>query len=336
MGTYLDNLVHALRGLLSSDSKVFILGEDIRDPYGGAFKVTKGLSTAFPERVLNTPISEAAIIGVAVGMAMRGLRPIVEIMFGDFITLCVDQIVNHATKFPSMYAGQVKIPLVVRTPMGGGRGYGPTHSQSLEKLFLGIPSLKVVAPSHFHEPGPLLCTAIQAEQPILFVEHKLLYPKNLLLDSQPPLWRDTVGQGLSETVVVTNYPPDERKADLVMLAYGGMSSLVERVLRKWHEEEIWIKAMFPCLISDHLPVEAKDELEESRRFVVVEEGPGLFGWTAEMTWLLHEWVEGRSSKHLRIRRITASDTIIPAAKHMEAEVLPSEAAVEAAILEVLE
>ena len=156
MTIYLNSLNQALRELLKENKGVYIIGEDIRDPYGGAFKVTKGLSLDFPDRVLNTPISEAAIVGIATGMAMRGLKPIVEIMFGDFITLAADQIVNHATKFNMMYANKVNVPLVIRTPMGGGRGYGPTHSQSLEKYFLGVPGLSVIAPSHFHNPGELL------------------------------------------------------------------------------------------------------------------------------------------------------------------------------------
>jgi acetoin:2,6-dichlorophenolindophenol oxidoreductase subunit beta len=115
---------------MASDERVVLIGEDLLDPYGGAFKVTRGLSSAFPDRVLSTPISEAGMVGVATGMAMRGLRPVVEIMFGDFVTLVADQIINHATKFSWMYNDQVKVPLVIRTPMGGRRGYGPTHSQS--------------------------------------------------------------------------------------------------------------------------------------------------------------------------------------------------------------
>ena len=114
---------------------MYLIGEDMLDPYGGAFKVTKGVSSKFPERVITTPISESAIIGLGTGMAMRGMLPVVEIMFGDFLTLCTDQIVNSATKFPLMYKDRVAVPLVIRTPMGGGRGYGPTHSQSLEKMF---------------------------------------------------------------------------------------------------------------------------------------------------------------------------------------------------------
>ena len=151
--TYLESLRRSLHEILEQDPAAVVLGEDILDPYGGAFKVTQGLSTRFPDRVFTTPICEASIVGMSVGLALRGLHPIVEIMFGDFVALAADQLVNHAAKYPAMYNGQVAVPLVVRTPMGGGRGYGPTHSQSLERLFFGIPHLKLIAASHAHDAG---------------------------------------------------------------------------------------------------------------------------------------------------------------------------------------
>ena len=142
----LSSLNAGLLRALQQDERVYLLGEDILDPYGGSFKVTRGCSTAFPQRVITTPISEAGLAGVSAGMALRGLRPVLEIMFGDFITLTVDQLVNHISKFRWMYNNTVSLPLVIRTPMGGRRGYGPTHSQTLEKLFLGVPGLTVAAP----------------------------------------------------------------------------------------------------------------------------------------------------------------------------------------------
>ena len=122
-------------------------------PYGGAFKVTRGLSSRFPARVFATPISEAAIVGLATGLALRGMRPVAEIMFGDFLFLAGDQLVNHAAKFRWMYHDQVRVPMVIRTPMGGRRGYGPTHSQSIEKHFMGVPGLWVVAPHVLSSPA---------------------------------------------------------------------------------------------------------------------------------------------------------------------------------------
>src|SRR5512140_2514782 len=138
MSTVLERLNTGLHRAMETDERVYLLGEDLLDPYGGAFKVVKGLSTKYPTRVLTTPISEASIVGVATGMALRGLRPVAEIMFGDFVTLIADQVVNHAAKFRWMYNDNVRLPMVVRVPMGGRRGYGPTHSQSLEKMFLGV------------------------------------------------------------------------------------------------------------------------------------------------------------------------------------------------------
>ena len=165
----------ALTEAFESRDDVYLLGEDVLDPYGGAFKVTQGLSTKLPERVITTPVSEGAISGVAAGMALRGWRPILEIMFGDFIALGFDQTVNGIAKFRAMFDDQVRVPLVVRTPMGGRRGYGPTHSQTLEKVLLGVPGIKVVAPSECHDIGALLHAAIADDDPVFFIENKLMY-----------------------------------------------------------------------------------------------------------------------------------------------------------------
>ena len=159
--TVLDSLNAGLLRALGEDTRVLLIGEDILDPYGGAFKVTKGCSTQYPQQVITTPISEAGLAGVAAGLALRGFRPVLEAMFGDFTALMADQLINHISKFRWMYNDTVEVPLVIRTPMGGRRGYGPTHSQTLEKLYLGIPGLTVVAPNHFvlpnsPEPGELL------------------------------------------------------------------------------------------------------------------------------------------------------------------------------------
>lgn len=169
----------SLHRVMEQDERVYCIGEDILDPYGGAFKVTKGLSTRFPGRVLTTPISEAAIVGAACGMSMRGLRPVAELMFGDFVALAMDQLINHVARFKWMYNEQVDVPVVIRTPMGGGRGYGPTHSQNLEKHLLGIPGLVVVAPHHLLNPGELLEQAVADDDPVVFIEDKAGYSRHL-------------------------------------------------------------------------------------------------------------------------------------------------------------
>ena len=164
----------ALAEIFERRDDVILLGEDLLDPYGGAFKVSEGLSDRWPDRVLTTPISEASLFGVAAGMALRGQRPILEIMFGDFIALGFDQIVNGIAKFREMFDDQVAVPLVVRTPMGGRRGYGPTHSQSLEKLLMGVPGICVVATSECHDLRGLLVNAVDDDRPVFFIENKLM------------------------------------------------------------------------------------------------------------------------------------------------------------------
>ena len=170
---YIDSLRETLKSLLETDKDVYLIGEDIIDPYGGAFKVTKGLSSMFPGRLIPTPMSEQGFTGVAIGMAIAGLKPIVEIMFSDFLTLTVDQLVNHASKFCSMYSRPLS--LVVRTPSGGFRGYGATHSQSMEFLFFGVPGLRIIAPNIFSAPGEVLRYALSLNAPVLFIENKTYF-----------------------------------------------------------------------------------------------------------------------------------------------------------------
>ena len=161
----------------------------------GRSRSPRASRTRWPQRVITTPVSEGAIFGVAAGMALRGWRPILEIMFGDFIALGFDQTVNGIAKFRAMFDDQVRVPLVVRTPMGGRRGYGPTHSQTLEKLLLGVPGIKVVAPSECHDIGALLLAAIADDDPVFFIENKLMYgrPNRRPADGRarrPPVRRD--------------------------------------------------------------------------------------------------------------------------------------------------
>jgi len=174
-GNVRRSLNAALERLLTTDRRVILLGEDLHDPYGGAFKVTAGLSTKFGERVISTPISEAGLVGASIGLALDGYRPIAEIMFADFLMLAMDQICNHAVKFPGMF-DDAPVPLVIRTPSGGRRGYGPTHSQSPEGLMTAVPGLTVVFPAHRHDTGRLLEAAtLDWDFPTVFFEHKLLY-----------------------------------------------------------------------------------------------------------------------------------------------------------------
>ena len=321
----LDSLNTALHRAFTADDRVHLIGEDILDPYGGAFKVTRGLSTTYPERVHTSPISEAGIVGVATGMALRGLLPVVEIMFGDFTTLIADQLINHAAKFRGMYNDQVRVPLVVRTPMGGRRGYGATHSQTLEKHFLGVPGLRVLAPSALGDPGALLEHAILHDpDPVLFIENKLLYlaklhaPENLpdftLTSSPHPHLSSSPSP--TYTLVLRNAPPPA----LTIAAYGYMAELVrEAMLKLAYEEEIFTELVVPTQLS---PFEMEPILKSVRRtgrLLAVEEGTFTLGWGAE---IVARTVEALGPGLKIARRLAAREEPIPAARTLEERTLP--------------
>jgi len=321
--TVVKDLNGGLRGCLEEDPTVYLWGEDILSPYGGAFKVTKGLSDQFPDRVLTTPISEASIVGMGVGAALRGLKPVVEIMFGDFLCLAADQLVNHAAKFAGMYNGQVRVPLVVRTPMGGGRGYGPTHSQSLEKHVLGVPGLRVVAPSHFSASGELLKRAVLEDpMPVVFVEHKLLYPMTVRTAGTERLSVSLVEVPgtVYPTTRVTNYPPGARP-DVTLLSYGGTARPLESALEHLHAEEIWVDTYLPVDLS-RLSFEAIEQsCRATGRLLIVEEGAGGFGYGAGAAASIAQNLCGNIT--LQIRTLTSAESVIPCEKGMESDMLVS-------------
>jgi pyruvate/2-oxoglutarate/acetoin dehydrogenase E1 component len=173
--TYLEAIREAMTQEMQRDEDVFLLGEDI-GVYGGAFGVSRGMIEQFgPERILDTPISEAAIAGAATGAALMGMRPIMEIMFMDFLTISMNQLVNQAAKIHFMFGGKASVPLVIRTPAGSGTGAAAQHSQSLEAWFVNVPGFKVVTPAAPADAKGLLIAAIRDNNPVLFMEHKLLY-----------------------------------------------------------------------------------------------------------------------------------------------------------------
>src|SRR4029079_649656 len=172
--TYIKAITSTLAAAMRADERVFVLGEDVAE--GGPYTATAGLAEEFgAERVRNTPLSEAAITGVAIGAAQSGLRPVLEIMFIDFITLALDQVVNAAAKARFMSGGQLSVPLVLRTQGGAGAGYGAQHSQSLEAWLTHVPGLKVVMPSRAVDAAGLLASAIADPDPVIFIENKTLY-----------------------------------------------------------------------------------------------------------------------------------------------------------------
>ena len=324
MSTVLQALNDAMHEAMARDERVLFLGEDLLDPYGGAFKVAKGLSTRFPDRVLSTPISEAAITGIAAGLAMRGMRPIIEIMFGDFVALAFDQLLNHACKYRWMYNGKVHVPMVVRTPMGGRRGYGPTHSQCTEKHFLGVPGLRVVAPNALCDPKRLLLAAILSDdEPTLFVEHKLLYLSRYnQSDSLPHLeFRQTNSSDQlypSVSVRIAGVP----KADITVTTYGYMADLtLDAVWRLAVEQEVFAEVIVPTCIA---PLDSEPVVSSAMRtgrLLTVEEGSVSLGWGSEVLSLVAE----RTSKGRSVvaRRLGAWDLAVPCSRPLENAVLPS-------------
>jgi pyruvate/2-oxoglutarate/acetoin dehydrogenase E1 component len=323
MSTVLQALNEAMHEAMARDERVLFLGEDILDPYGGAFKVAKGLSTSFPDRVLTTPISEAAIIGVAAGLALRGMRPVVEIMFGDFLALAFDQFLNHACKYRWMYHDQVRVPMVVRTPMGGRRGYGPTHSQCTEKYFLGIPGLRVVAANALCDPKGLLLKAIFSDdEPTLFVEHKLLYLSRLGQVQQAGKLEITQPNSSFLYPTVSARVVGAPTVDVTIATYGYMADLVlEAIWRLAMEQEIFAEVIIPTCLS---PLDAGPILNSFRRtgrLLTVEEGSISLGWGSEVLSRIAEEVP--RGRHLVARRLGAWDLPIPSSRPLENAVLPS-------------
>ena len=328
--TVLERLNSALHSAMERDDQVFVLGEDILDPYGGAFKVTRGLSSKYPERVLTTPISESAIVGISSGMALRGLRPVAEIMFGDFVALIADQIVNHAAKFRWMYNDQVRVPMVVRTPMGGHRGYGPTHSQSLEKMFLGVPGLKVVAPNTLGDPADLLLAAIADDDPVLFVEHKLLYTRPLLEPGKGDLTDWEIDRGKGEfpcSVLRTAYPPA-----LTIATYGYNFELARRAAHELMlEYEVFSEIVLFSQLSPFTLEPLFDSLSRTHHLLTVEEAGLTLGWGAEVTARAGE----ANIRELKVKRVAALDLPIANSKSLEEAILPSAMDIRQAALELL-
>lgn len=325
----------ALHDLMHEDPRVLVIGEDILDPYGGAFKVTRGLSTRFPQRVLTTPISEAGLVGAGNGMALRGMRPIVEIMFGDFVALAADQIVNHAAKFAAMYNSQVICPLTLRTPMGGRRGYGPTHSQSLESLFFSIPGIEIVAVSPLHPAGELLCNAVlQSDSPTLFIENKVMYARAVQLpDDRGHVGPFEVcyGPGLYPTAHLSI--DGFRSCDLLLITYGGCAELaMQAAERLLLEHEIASDVIVPAQI---MPLPIEDLLEpavQAKRVIIIEEGVRAGGWGAEVAAALCEAAQERLPGGA-VARIAARPYPIPVSRPLEDHVLPSlEQIVETALV----
>ncbi|GIW39840.1 MAG: pyruvate dehydrogenase E1 component subunit beta [Candidatus Binatia bacterium] len=319
--TYAAAIRETLRREMRRDPDVFLLGEDI-GVYGGAFGVTKGLLDEFgPERVRSTPISEAALVGVATGAALLGLRPVVEIMFMDFLTLAMDQLLNHATKFRYVYGPQARVPLVLRTPAGGGRSYGATHSQSLEAWFLHAPGLKVATPATPADAAKLLRTAIRDDNPVLFVEHKLLYATTGEVPEDPepePFGRAAI---LREG------------RDVTLVAYSHGTLLALEAARELSGEGIEAEVIDLRTLVPLDTVTVCDSVRKTGRLVTVEEGAYTGGVGAEIVARVCE--EAYEYLDAPVRRVAALDVPIPFSPVLERAVLPQAGDIARTVREVL-
>ena len=319
----------ALHDAMARDAGVVMIGEDLEDPYGGAFKVSAGLSSAFPGRVRNTPISEAGIVAFATGMALSGCRAIVEIMFGDFVGLAFDQIVNHASKFSEMYQLSEPLNLIIRAPMGGGRGYGPTHSQSLEKHFLGVPGLRVVAVNNILDPYSIYMHLLTSDAGVtLVIENKLLYGMQAAV--VPDGWSVmTSDEALPTAWLAANAP----EVDVTLLTYGGGGDLCARALVPLFDDHdvvaqvLCLSEISPCDIRAYAHV-----LSAATAIVIVEEGQGFGGFGAESAAQIAAAFPALAG---RVARVSSEATVIPASIDLERELLPNLRRVLQAVVEVL-
>jgi pyruvate/2-oxoglutarate/acetoin dehydrogenase E1 component len=264
-------------------------------------------------------------------MAMRGLRPVVEIMFGDFMTLIMDQIVNHASKFRWVYNENVSVPIVVRTPMGGRRGYGPTHSQSLEKMFLGIPGIRVVAPNTIGDPSLLLETSIADDDPVIFIEHKLLYACKLLETAKGDLIDAKIEK------IGSIYPTYKMlfssKPQITIATYGYNFEIVRKaVLEILYEREVFSEIILFTQLSPFNLAPLLESISRSKRLLTVEEGTLTLGWGSEIASRVSE----SGLNNVKVQRVGALDYPIANSKNLEDKILPSLQVIKQAIYDLLD
>jgi pyruvate dehydrogenase E1 component beta subunit len=307
---------------LDHDERHYIFGEDVAE-YGGCFKVTRGMFETYGrERIINTPISEAAIVGVSTGAAMGGLRPVAEIMFMDFILLALDQLLNHAAKFRYIYNGQMKIPLVVRTPMGGYRGYGATHSQCLDTLLMKFPGVRVVTPWSPRDAKGLLKTCLAGEDPVVFVEHKALYGTT----GPVPDHEEYIPLGKANIV--------RAGKDITICANSYMVSLSLQAAEILSKEGIEAEVVdLRCLA----PLDRETVAQSAARtqaLVIVEEGHYTLGIGAEIAASVQEMAFGYLD--CPILRVASADVPIPSAVELERVVLPNVEKIVATVKKALE
>ncbi|MFO7871660.1 MAG: alpha-ketoacid dehydrogenase subunit beta [Kiritimatiellia bacterium] len=320
--SYREALREALAGEMKRDADVFLMGEDI-GVYGGAFGVTRGLLDAFgPGRVINTPISEQSFTGTAVGAALAGSRPVAEIMFMDFITLAMDQIINQAAKLRYVLGPRVKCPLVIRTAAGGSRRYGPTHSQTLEACFMHIPGIKIATPATPADAGGLLMSAVRDDNPVLFIEHKSLYETK----GKVPSRRRAVPFGKARKVALGD--------DLTVAAFSRCAVEAEKALGILAEDGIYGELIDLRTLNPLDAASVVDSVRRTGRLLLAEEGHRTGGVSAEIAFRVFE--KAHDYLDAPIRRVTAPDVPIPASPVLEDAALPDAAKIVRAAADLVE
>ena len=313
INTSLDYLIDKFNAIL--------IGEDIIDKtpetpiqYGGAFKVTKGLSEKYPSLVKNTSISEAGITGFGIGSALAKNPCIVEIMFGDFMTLCVDQLIQQASKIPTMYGKRIDIPLVIRTPMGGRRGYGPTHSQNLEKLFLFWPNIDVIAVNCLTDTDLVYENAIANGNTTIIIEDKVSYTQKIL--GQAPVGYKILQSNEKFPTYILD--PDFTKPNAILVVYGAMLKEVIDVLPDLIDEEVFPKIISPTRLSPLNINIFKNINFKDIPCIFIEEGSKRSAWSSEVVASLSEM----GTEFKKVIRIS-NESIIPCSKDIEDKIIPS-------------
>jgi len=314
--TYREALRQALKEKMESDPRVFIMGEDV-GAYGGAYSVTRGLQEEFgADRVRETPIAESAIVGAAVGAAMGGMRPVAEIMTINFALLAIDQIVNHAAKFHYMFAGKIKVPMVMRTVSGWGQ-LAATHSQTFENWFASVPGLKVVAPATPADAKGLLKTAIEDDDPVIFLEHSLLYgtrgevPES---DYRTPL-------GLAEV--------KREGSDVTLVGYSRMTQVALRAAGQLADEGVSAEVVDLRTLRPLDMETIYTSVRRTHRLVIGEEDWRTVGIGAEIAAAVGEACF--DDLDAPIRRVAMPDVPMPYAKNLELALVPTEEEIVAAV-----
>jgi pyruvate/2-oxoglutarate/acetoin dehydrogenase E1 component len=321
--TYREAVREAMQQAMRQDEEVFLMGEDV-GVYGGAFGVSRGMVEEFgEERVVDTPISEAGYVGLCAGAALMGMRPIAEIQFSDFITHCMDQLVNQAAKIRYMFGGEATVPMVVRTPGGAGTGAAAQHSQSLEAWFVHVPGLKVVMPSTPYDAKGLLLSAIEDPNTVLFYEHKLLYNRKGEVLEEP--YRVPIGEARVS----------REGGDVTIVTAGLMHQYVLEAVEALSDAGVEAEVVDLRTLSPMDDGAVLRSVEKTGKLVVVEEDVKTAGWGAEV---VSRVVEGESFYALdrAPARVAGADVPIPYNRNLEAHIRPTPEKVVEAVRSVLD